>query len=226
MEHFWNSLIDFFLPGFCPGCGRKLPPDSRYICNECIGKIKRPGKKKIEYEFKKKFEGAGIISDFIALFLFEKNKELQNVIHALKYGRRFRIGIFLGELLGDAILKEFSKYQIDLVLPVPLHHLKKAEREYNQSYYIAKGICKSTGQKINNHFIKRIKYTESQTTLNISERERNLRDAFICKKKLKGENILIVDDVSTTGATFQECGRVLLNAGAGKVYAASVAVPE
>jgi ComF family protein len=188
--------------------------------------LKNPGKSRIEYEFKKKFEGAGAISDFTVLYLFEKDKELQNTIHALKYGRQFLLGVYLGELLGKHITNEFSKHHLDVVVPVPLHRLKKAEREYNQSYYIARGICKSAGLKINNRLLKRIKYTDSQTALKFSARQDNLNNAFICRKKLNGDNILIIDDVSTTGATLQECGKTLLAAGAGKVYAAAIAVPD
>lgn len=226
MQNFSNLLLDFFIPRICPGCKNKLPPYTRFICDDCMPKLRIPGKSRISHEFKKKFAGTGTISDFTVLYLFEKDKELQNIIHALKYGRQFLLGVFLGELLGKHLIKEFSNYQIDVVVPVPLHQLKQTEREYNQSYYIAKGVCKSTGLKTNNRLLKRIKYTGSQTTLKFSERQDNLKGAFLCRKKLKGENILIIDDVSTTGATLQECGITLLSAGAGKVYAAAIAVPD
>lgn len=113
-----------------------------------------------------------------------------------------------------------------MMVPVPLHHLKKAEREYNQSFYIAKGIRKAAGIRIYNRQISRRRFTESQTSKNLSGREENMRGAFASVKKLNNENILLIDDVITTGATIRECGRVLLDAGAGKVFAASVAIAD
>jgi ComF family protein len=158
--------------------------------------------------------------------VFEKDKELQHIIHSLKYEKKFLLGVFLGSLLGETIKNEFTDYKIDFVVPVPLHHLKKAEREFNQSFYIAKGISKKTGIRVNNKLVKRKRFTESQTTMTLSEREENIKEAFIPGKKLSGENILLVDDVITTGSTIKECGRVLLDAGANKIYAASIAIAD
>lgn len=226
MNNFILSTFDFFIPGFCPACKTKLDSGSSYVCESCLSKIKKPGQELISSEFKRKFAGSGIILDFTSQFIFQKDKELQHIIHALKYEKRFLLGIFLGKLLGETINKDFSKYKLDAVVPVPLHHLKKAEREFNQSYYIAKGISKITGIKVNNHLLKRARYTESQTTMDLTEREENINKAFVKRKKLNGEHILIVDDVITTGATIRECGKVLLDAGADKIYAASVAIAE
>ena len=226
MKNFSVSLIDFFIPRFCPACKARLSHGVFYICDNCLLKIKKPEQERIKFEYKRNFSGTGYISDFTSLFLFEKDKELQQIIHALKYEKRFLLGVFLGKMLGEKIKKDFSNYQIDMVTPVPLHHLKKAEREFNQSYYIAKGICKITGIKSNSYFLKRIRYTESQTALNSTERKKNMSEAFICRKKLNGENILIVDDVITTGTTINECGKALLKAGAGKIYAASAAIAD
>ena len=224
MVNFSTSFIDLIIPRFCPCCKTKLTSGSFFVCKECLDKIKKPDEKRLNREFKRKFADSNIISDFTSHFVFEKDKEIQNIIHALKYEKKFLLGVFLGTLLGETITKSFAGQKIDLMVPIPLHHLKKAEREFNQSFYIAKGIHKITGIKVSTRLIKRKRYTESQTAMDIFEREENIRGAFISTKKLKGENILIIDDVITTGSTTRECGRVLLNAGAGKIYAASAAI--
>ena len=221
-----EPILDFFIPRFCSACKSKLPADTEFICKECFSKIKRAEKERIIFEFRKKFESTGIISDFTSHFLFEKDKVIQQIIHALKYEKRFLLGIFLGKLLGETIAKNFSAYSIDYITPIPLHHLKKAEREFNQSYYIAKGISTITGIKINDGLLKRIRYTESQTGMILIERDKNVNGAFAARKNLEGENILIVDDITTTGATMRECGRVLLNAGAGNIFGASIAIAD
>lgn len=115
-----------------------------------------------------------------------------------------------------------------MIVPVPIHHLKKAERGYNQSDFIAKGLSKSLGIPYSTKLIKRTRYTESQTGLLINERAENVAEAFKVRnsKKIAGKNFLLVDDVITTGATTLECGRALVNAGANSVYACSVGIAE
>ena len=78
------------------------------------------------------------------------------------------------------------------------------------------------------NFIKRKRFTESQTTMSLKERQENIEGAFQAKRNLElnGKNILLVDDVITTGSTIGECGKVLIKAGANKVYAISVAIAD
>jgi competence protein ComFC len=109
-----------------------------------------------------------------------------------------------------------------------LHQLKKAERGYNQSYYIAKGLNKVLKCALKENHLKRIKFTESQTTMNITERKKNISGAFKVKtiSGLRNKNILLIDDVITTGATITECGKILLESGVNKIYAASIAIAD
>jgi ComF family protein len=158
--------------------------------------------------------------------VFENDKELQHIIHSLKYDKKFKVGIYLGELLADS-LKQLD-WRIDLIIPVPIHHLKKAERGYNQSDFIAKGLSKALNVPGSTKTVKRIRYTETQTDLNLNERAKNVEKAFKLNKPnaVKGKNILLVDDVITTGATILECAKILVNAGAKTVYACSVGIAE
>lgn len=226
MTEMGKALLDFVLPRFCTCCSRKLLSSEPPVCDQCLSRIKEAEPERISLEFNRKFAQRQIISGFTSCFIFEKDKELQHIIHSLKYGRKFLLGIFLGQLLGEKLKKDFRDCKIDLVVPVPLHHLRKAERQFNQSYYVAKGIKETTGFIMKPGLVKRKRYTETQTTMKISARERNVKNAFSSKRKLNGEIILLVDDVITTGATMSECGKTLLDAGAGKVYAASTAIAD
>jgi competence protein ComFC len=220
------SLFDFFLPRICPGCDRKLSTDEKQACSECLTNILKVDKNLLEYEFDRKFRSDGIISDFYSGYIFEADKTLQHIIHSMKYEKKFRLGIFLGELLSEGI--QNRNWQIDWIVPVPIHHLKQAERGYNQSDYIAKGLSKSLNIPWSNKKLKRVRYTQSQTQLNQNEREENVSDAFQVKKlsSIKEKNFLLVDDVITTGATILECAKVLINSGAKSVYACSVGIAE
>ena len=223
-----NQVLDLILPRFCCSCKTKLTPSENSICNNCFLKIKLTDYARLHHEFNRKFANKNIVTDFFSPFVFEKDKELQHTIHSLKYDNKFRVGIYLGEILGLQIKEQKPDWNFDLILPIPLHKLKKAERGYNQSYFIAKGISKRLNIKCSESSIKRIKYTESQTTMNLVQREANIGGAFEVKKRkfIEGKNILLIDDVITTGATISECGRSLLSAGANRILAASVAIAE
>lgn len=228
LKYIPNVFLDFILPRFCCSCKTKLNINQDTICDNCFSKIQKSTSARLQHEFERKFEDKKIIADFYAPFIFEKDKELQHAIHSLKYEKKFRIGIFLGTILASAIKKEKPNWQFDTVIPIPLHRLKKAERGYNQSYYIAKGVENILDVNSSDRIVKRIKYTESQTKMNLNEREDNISNAFKVRKKniAEGKNILLLDDVITTGATISECGKILLEAGANKIYAASIAIAD
>lgn len=223
---FVNQFFDFFLPRFCPSCNKKLEPSEYFICSTCIDKIKLAETEFLENEYKRKFAEEKIIADFVCLYVFEKDKELQHIIHSIKYNGNFRLGTYLGKFIGSKLKEKISGWSADFIIPIPLHHLKKAERGYNQSYYIAKGISSIYNIPIMARAIKRNRFTPSQTALNLDERKENIQDAFTfkMKKKLSGKKIILVDDVITTGSTITECGKVLKESGAEKVYALSTAI--
>ena len=223
-----TEILDFFLPRICPGCGTRLTVEEKAVCPTCLNKIKLASPERLCREFERKFQGKNIISGFTSLYVFEEGKEFQNIIHALKYNGRFAIGTYLGEQLGKALLEQTVRWQIDLIIPIPLHQLKKAERGYNQSFYIAKGVSRILNVPVKQGIVKRKKFTQSQTTMNLMEREENVHGAFKIRKfkDPPGKNILLIDDVITTGATISECGRILLKASANKVYAASSAIAD
>ncbi|MEO8398755.1 MAG: ComF family protein [Ignavibacteriaceae bacterium] len=221
-------LIDFFLPRFCPSCKKNLNENEKYVCQNCLDNIKLADESRLNKEYQRKFFEKNIISEFTSLYVFEKDKELQHIIHSFKYAKKFLIGKFLGELAANHLKEKINNWKIDLIIPIPLHNLKKAERGYNQSFYIAKGLSKILNIPVSENSVKRIKFTESQTTMTLLERQENIGEAFLIKnkKKIEGKNILLIDDVITTGATISECGKILLESRAKKIYAASVAIAD
>lgn len=223
-----RSFLDYFLPRFCPSCKNKLTQQEEVICINCLSTIQLASKERIQFEFEKKFLKDKFVSGFYSHFIFEKDKALQHLIHALKYEKRFQNGNFLGKLVGNSLSFPLYEWKIDIIIPVPLHPIKKADRGYNQSTHIAKGISHSTSIPYKENLLKRIRNTSSQTTMTLVERKENISEAFKAGKEsiIKGKNLLLVDDVITTGATTSECSKVLLEAGANKVYAASVAIAD
>jgi len=171
-----------------------------------------------------RFREGGVIDDFVTLFYFEKGKLLQTLAHSLKYDEGTTFGFELGVRLG----KKISSSTIDCIIPVPLNKRKERERGYNQSDWIAKGLASVINVPVLSNAVRRTRYTVTQTHLNAEERKKNIADAFevtdtdaIC-----GKNILLVDDIITTGSTIQEIAQVLKKAKAKRITAGSAGLAK
>jgi ComF family protein len=148
----------------------------------------------------------------------EYDGALREIIHALKYERRRSLAAGLAGLMrarGSDVLD-----QADLAVPVPLYRRREWERGFNQ----ARELARHLGLPVMD-CLKRRRHTDSQMTLPAGRRHANVRNAFGMKrgKRVDGARIVLVDDVSTTGATLDACALVLKDAGAHEVYALTAA---
>lgn len=156
---------------------------------------------------------------------------LRELVHLLKYEQVRPAASVLGRMLAEAIadLEPFFGDGTVLVLPVPLHPEKLRQRGFNQSELIARTALKLRPAEdrlaLNAGVLARLRPTQSQIGLTRRQRRENLRGAFAVVKpdKIAGREILLVDDVFTTGTTVSECARILRRAGASKVWVATVA---
>jgi ComF family protein len=154
---------------------------------------------------------------------------LRELIHLLKYDRVRPAAGVLGRMLAEALttLSPHFGPVSPVVVPVPLHRLKERQRGFNQSELIAAESLKRLPLclTINKGTLVRVRPTESQTGLTRRQRQENMRGAFrVARPELiAGSDVLLVDDVFTTGTTISECARVLRRAGAERVFAATVA---
>ena len=150
---------------------------------------------------------------------------VRNFIHAFKYEHQFHLrrplADWLAHTLGDP---RIASRPFDALVPVPLHHIRFREREFNQAAELATLVAHRCGLPVWNA-LKRTRYTSTQTKLNRAERMENLRGAFRVRQtaRVKDRHIVLVDDVFTTGSTVEECSRVLLRAGASSVRVITVA---
>ena len=124
----------------------------------------------------------------------------------------------LAREIGKVVAVQFDELRrfVDVVVPVPLHVTRYAERGYNQSELLGKSIAKAFDKELAPKVIKRVKPTPSQTGLSIAEREENVRNAFELTRRgaeiIQGKRVLVVDDVITTGATMASIGSELAQA--------------
>ncbi len=224
-------LRDFFFPPLCFSCNAKLPDNENRLCSTCWNSIEPIGDEDRTVKvLRERFCEGGVIHDFVSCYYFEHDGVLQKIAHSLKYQAVTVFGRELGRHLGEKIATCGNFTDIDAIIPVPLHRLKRRERGYNQSEFISRGIADVLDKPILASLIQRKKNTISQTHLTAEERAKNVEDAFEIPKKampaVKGKIFLLVDDVITTGATIQSMARVLKEAGAKKIYVGSAALAK
>jgi ComF family protein len=150
------------------------------------------------------------------------DKALAEAIHLFKYSKKNQWAKPLGRLL----LKRVSEFgPLDVVLPVPLHPKRLREREFNQSLLLAREVSLAFGIPLQGDNLHRVRWTRPQVELNGEERRKNVRKAFEVKwpDRLEDRCVLLIDDVLTTGATVNECARVLKRAGAKTVNVLTLA---
>ncbi len=144
---------------------------------------------------------------------------VDGMVMALKFGARLDLASVFGRLLA----RRTSDVAGALVVPVPLAFERLAERGYNQSLQIARAYCAETRARLATGIVRRIRHTAPQQALALKDRRRNVRGAFSAAAGIGGRNVLVVDDVMTSGSTMDEIARVLVAAGAARVHALVVA---
>jgi len=145
------------------------------------------------------------------------------IIERLKYNYREEYAPWLAERMLDVARNAFECVAFDAVVPVPLHRTRLRERGFNQSELLARPIAKALQVSLASSVLKRVRNTPSQTRLNKRERAENILDAFVVPNShaVHGKVLLLIDDVYTTGATLNECARVLQTAGAREIFCLS-----
>lgn len=198
--------------GFCRHCASELVPITSPICPQC-------GTPFVSREGPDHY----CVKCLAETFHFEKARAygiysgaLMKAIRAFKYGKKAGLSQPLGRMLQDGFRRYWRPGEIDLLLAVPLHDGRLRERGFNQAHLLARQWARKWGIRLDTAAMVRHRMTKPQTGLTLPARRRNVRGAFMVKRPdlVKGRRVLLVDDVLTTGATVDECARVLMKAGA------------
>lgn len=118
-----------------------------------------------------------------------------------------------------------KEWHADILVPVPMHPIKKRIRGFNHGELLCAYLSHATGVPFSTKLLHKIKFTAEQKTLSAAERHKNLKDSFYADPLVKGLSVVIVDDVFTTGSTVYECAKTLKEAGAARVYLAAITSP-
>lgn len=224
-----NDLSALFYPTLCPGCFDSHNLHSELICGFCMQQLPRTGFANIENNpVEKNFIGRLPIVAAHSEFYFSKGQIVQRLMHQLKYKRNQKMGEWMGKSIGVSLLQSERFQYIDLIIPLPMEKSKEKKRGYNQADIIARGIASVLNKPVNTQVVIKPYKTDSQTKKDRTDRWLNIRDSFVLQEKdlLTNKNILLVDDVITTGATLEACGCQLLAAQPAGLYIATAATAE
>lgn len=194
------NQIALIAPPVCQNCGT---PISKSECNECAN------------------NPLHTIDGIRSAAYFEDNP-IRPAIHLLKYRDHKAVASILGQILADT----YHNYhlQADVIVPVPLHPSRFKERGYNQSELLVKALASNLDLPIDTTTLERVRVTKSQMTLGISERHQNVKEAFACRgDRLAGKQVLLIDDVCTTGSTLDACAAALKASGTTSVWGLTLA---
>jgi competence protein ComFC len=200
---------------FCDACFAEINPLSGNLCQKCGYPTSKKNNLCEDCQFQP--------PPFTSMRSWSVySGSLQQAIHAFKYKRNLALARTLAKPIVEMVKK--SDWEIDLVVPVPLSLSRYISRGYNQAALLSWELATQLNIQHSTSVLKRIKNTSRQIEMDVNKRFTNLLDAFYANPAtLKKRNVLIIDDVITTGSTMQNCTRALLNAGAEKIYCVSVA---
>ena len=211
MNSWLKDLINFVYPPQCHVCSCKLGSDDRFVCRKCISELPRTGFHRMEMNpMEERVAGLFPFEKATGLFFYTKGSPLATLIQDMKYRSFPDIGVFLGNLAVKELFSTGFFSDIEYVVPVPMHWLKKARRGFNQSEKIAQGIAENTSLTFCNA-LRMTRMHKTQTKMSRTQRLKNTDNLFGIKKgpDLTGKGILLVDDVCTTGATISAASSTL-----------------
>lgn len=220
-----DSLLDFFFPQkclycgkigavICPSCVSSLPFPKTQICPICYN----PSLSGKTHDFcQKRYNLNGLT------FCFYYDGKIKEAIKKIKYRYLFS----LADKLIEVGIKKIAQQMFTdfIIIPVPLHQRRMKTRGFNQAEVIGKSLMKYWSLTMVKDVLQRVKETSSQVKLSQIERRNNVKNAFMVKSKdaVKDKSVLLVDDIFTSGATLNECAKVLKKAGVKEVWGFTLA---
>lgn len=229
----WEKGLRLLYPNTCPLCGRVTEEEICPACKNAVHTVGEPLCKKcgkplhderVEYcrdcrHTRHYFEEGR------ALWLHQKQPAWS--VYQFKFHNRRIYGRFYVEKIMERFAGHIAKWRISLIIPIPLSKKKRRIRGFNQAEILAKGLEEKTGIPAEVHCFVRIRNTRPQKSLDPSCRRQNVLGAFAWTGgSLKGRNILLVDDIYTTGNTIDSAARVLKKAGAENVYFLTISIGQ
>ena len=207
-----NDFFNLIFPRLCNACNEVLLANEKTICTSCIFTLPKTNYHlSQDNPLNKIFWGRVEVEMAVSFYSFTKGSRVQQLLHNLKYRGVKEVGVKIGELYGYELKNSKVFQNIDFIVPIPLHKNKFKKRGYNQSEFFAIGLSRIMNIPINTSDFLRNMDSKTQTKKSRFKRWENVSNIFDLKEDsiLIEKNILIVDDVVTTGATMEAAIQVL-----------------
>lgn len=189
---------------YCLKCGKQLDDMTQEYCDDC--------------------KSAAHMYDR-GLAIFKYHDDIKESVYSFKYKDCKIYGDFYGEQMAEKYKDIITKWQPDVIVPVPIHRSRMRKRGYNQAELIAKALSQKLSLPMDINVLLREKKTEPQKKLSKDIRIKNVENAFkVTKNVVRYNKIILVDDIYTTGATINACAQVLKRAGVQRVYFISICI--
>ena len=237
-EHFWRALVDFFIPRCCPVCRSPVGNSQNsqgFFCTACLADftlLEPPlcplcgtpfkSSEQENHPCQNCLQGRWRFDRGFSVFYYHGT--LRKAIHLFKYSGRVILADPLARFLHERGAFWMSEIQPEVIVPVPSHRSRLKKRGFNPPLFLARYLGKHWKIPVLPEALLPVKKIPSQAGLKREERLRNVRGAFVAEKnQVRGRRVLLVDDVLTTGATANECARVLKKSGASHVAVMTLA---
>lgn len=223
----FKLITDLFFPPLCQACENVLGDNEFVICTNCRHYLPtvstRFNVSDLKIELLEDFQ----IKTFSTLFYFQKGSLVQQLLHNLKYNNQQIIGTVLGEWLGERLRGLSSFQSTNKVIPVPLHSKRLRQRGYNQVMAFAKAIAVALNCSCDETVLQKVRNTKTQVFQSKSDRWKSIQNSFELTNPevISHKNVLLVDDIITTGATLNACAKVLLEGRPKSISVACIAIP-
>lgn len=197
-----KPALQYVVDPYCLKCGKPLLDESKEYCDDCNS---------YHHEY---IEGR-------ATFVYDE--AMKKCMYAFKYNNRREYAEYLGKETATYLMKKILSWDADAIIPVPVHKKRLMKRGYNQAYLLSKVISKEVSKykslPVMDNYVKRVKNTSVMKRLSYKQREKNLENAFkIQRYDVKLNNVIVVDDIYTTGSTIDAISKCLHHDGVKKIY--------
>lgn len=213
----WEKIESILFPPLCYICGKR---GKNIICERCTRKLEKLAKYKIEQH------DAEIDYFSYHIYLFDYTGVIRKLLLDFKFhDKAYLCEIFVKFLLKNEKIGRFLK-NYDIIIPVPIHKKRQKERGYNQSLLIARKWEKEeTRISVEANVLLKVKHTKPQSTLSREERIENAKQVYEIQnaEKIKEKDIILLDDIYTTGSTVRECAKILKENGARSIVVVTIA---
>lgn len=205
IRRYIRACADVFFPRLCVVCGTRLALDEQQLCISCLHQLPLVRFASFtENPMADRFVGLFPIVRAASCFHYQKGATVNRILFDLKYHDNPQVGYVLGRFMGRMLLARGFFDEVDVILPVPLSRLRRWQRGYNQSEWLARGVSAITGIPVCCDAVRRVRNNPTQTRLDRWRRLENVDSIFRLTRHssaLSGKHLLLIDDVFTTGAT-------------------------